>query len=211
MTARPQDQKFAIRVLTPQLWPALEDLFGEKGATAGCWCMYWRIGAGYRKQPADRNRSAFKTVVQRGPPPGLLAFEREKAVGWCQITPRSALPHLGRVWRLRAGDDVPVWSLSCLYIRIGYRRRGIATALIEGAVALAFKSGAPAVEAYPIDAELSPSASSTGYVSTFERMGFVRVPSPTRERPILRLTRTKTERAFEASPSASPPPPARNR
>ena len=34
--------KLTIRPLTPDLWPALEDLFGETGACNGCWCMYWR-------------------------------------------------------------------------------------------------------------------------------------------------------------------------
>jgi hypothetical protein len=29
-----------IRPLTSDLWPALEDLFGEHGAVNGCWCMY---------------------------------------------------------------------------------------------------------------------------------------------------------------------------
>jgi hypothetical protein len=35
--------KLAILPLTPDLWPALEDLFGKWGASNGCWCMYWRI------------------------------------------------------------------------------------------------------------------------------------------------------------------------
>ena len=36
-----------IRPLTPDQWPALEDLFGEHGAVNGCWCMYWRIGSAF--------------------------------------------------------------------------------------------------------------------------------------------------------------------
>ena len=43
--------KLKIRPLTPNLWPALEDLFGENGACNGCWCMYWRIGNAYRNKP----------------------------------------------------------------------------------------------------------------------------------------------------------------
>jgi hypothetical protein len=42
--------KLEILPVTADLWPALEDLFGERGACNGCWCMYWRIGAGYRKR-----------------------------------------------------------------------------------------------------------------------------------------------------------------
>ena len=35
-----------IRELSPELWPAFEALFGEKGACAGCWCMFWRTEKG---------------------------------------------------------------------------------------------------------------------------------------------------------------------
>ncbi len=38
-----------IRPLTPDLWTALADLFGER------WCMYWRIGSAYRKQLRESN------------------------------------------------------------------------------------------------------------------------------------------------------------
>jgi hypothetical protein len=44
-------------------------------------------------------------------------------VGWCQLTPRDALPWLDRAWRLKRVDVVPVWSLSCFYVRKGYRKR----------------------------------------------------------------------------------------
>lgn len=175
-----------IHPLTPDLWPALVDLFGERGASSGCWCMYGRIGAAYYKRPASANKTDFHKVVADGPPPGLLAFEGELPVGWCQVTPRDAVPWLDRVWRLKRVDDQPVWSLSCLYVRIGYRRSGIAARLIEAAVETARSAGAPALEAYPLDGELSPSATGTGYASTFARLGFTEVARRSPERPIMR-------------------------
>src|SRR2546430_17518092 len=178
--------KLKIRPLTPELWPALEDLFGDLGACNGCWCMYWRIGNAYRKQARKRNKAAFHEVVRRGPPPGLIAFDGTVAVGWCQVTPRSALPWLDRVWRLKRVDELPVWSISCLYVRKGYRRRGITSALIAAAVKAAKAAGAPALEAYPLDADLTPSASGTGYASTFVRAGFETIGRHTPPRPIMR-------------------------
>ena len=136
-----------MRSLTPDLWPALEDLFDENGACNGCWCMYWRIGSAYRKRPRRANKAAFREVVERGPPPGLLAFDGAVAVGWCQLTPRDAVPWLDRTWRLKRVDDVPVWSLSCLYVRKGYRRRGITSALIVAARQAAERANASALEA----------------------------------------------------------------
>src|SRR5947207_9344135 len=92
--------KLTIRPLTPDLWPALKDVFGENGACYGCWCMYWRIGSEYRKRPREKNKEAFREIVKRRPPPGLVAFNGDKAVGWCQLTPRRDLPWLERAWRL---------------------------------------------------------------------------------------------------------------
>jgi GNAT superfamily N-acetyltransferase len=178
--------KLAIRPLTPDLWPALEDLFGTNGACNGCWCMYWRIGSRYRKRSRALNKAAFREVVKRGPPPGLLAFDGDVAVGWCQLTPRDAVPWLDRAWRLKRVDALPVWSLSCFYVRKGYRKRGVTSALIGAALKAARRNGAPALEAYPLDADLTPSASSTGYVSTFARAGFETVARRVPPRPIMR-------------------------
>jgi GNAT superfamily N-acetyltransferase len=178
--------KLAIHPLTPDRLSALEDLFGQQGPVSRCWCMYWRIGDDYRKRPREANQAALCELVKRGPPPGLLAFDGELAVGWCQLTPRAALPWLDRTWRLKRVDEVPVWSLSCFYIRKGYRKRGVTAALIAAALETAQRAGAPALEAYPLDAKLTPSTSSTGYVSTFLRAGFKIVARHVPPRPIVR-------------------------
>ncbi len=180
--------KLRIRPLTPDLWAELEDLFGERGACNGCWCMYWRIGSSYRKQPSEINKAEFHRVVAKGPPPGLIAFDGKLAVGWCQLTPRDALPWLDRSW-IRI-DDATVWSISCFYVRIGYRRRGITAALIQAAEKIAKAAGVATLEAYPLDRSLSPSASSTGFVTTFKRAGFKVVSHRTAPRPVMRLDLT---------------------
>jgi GNAT superfamily N-acetyltransferase len=179
--------KFTIRPLTPDLWPSLEDLFGRAGASNGCWCMYWRLGSAYRNR-REQNKADLHAIVERGPPPGLLAFDGATAVGWCQITPRSALAYLDRARYTRAVDDSPVWAISCFYVRRGYRNRGVTTALIAAALKAAKRGNAPAVEAYPIDTR-QPGASSnlyTGVASTFARAGFRTVAKPTQHRRIVR-------------------------
>jgi GNAT superfamily N-acetyltransferase len=180
------EMKLETRPLTPDLWPALTDLFGENGACYGCWCMYWRIGNAYRNRPQSENKAAFRKLVKLGPSPGLLAFHEGLPVGWCQITPRDSLPWLDRAWRLKRVDDIPVWCISCFYVRKGYRKKGITSALIAAAVERARNAGAPAVEAYPLDAKLTPSASGTGYASTFIRAGFKVLCRRTPPRPMMR-------------------------
>ena len=134
--------KLTIRPLTPDLWPALEDLFGARGACGGCWCMYCRIGSEYKRRPAAANKADLREIVRQGPPPGLIAFDGDLAVGWCQLTPRDDVPWLDRTWRLARVDDLPVWSLSCMYVRIGYRRRGVSRGLLDEAVRVARRAKA---------------------------------------------------------------------
>ena len=178
----------SIRPLTPERWPALADLFGKSGASNGCWCMYWRIGAAYRKRPRDRNKAAFRAVAKRGPPPGLLAFDGNLAVGWCQLTPRADLPWLERARVAKPVDALPVWSLSCFYVRRGYRRRGVATALIAAAVTAARRAKAAALEAYPVDTGVPGCTANlfTGTASAFARAGFKIVARPAPTRAIMR-------------------------
>jgi GNAT superfamily N-acetyltransferase len=63
-----------------------------------------------------------------------VAITGDIAVGWCQLTPRSGLPWLDRTWRLERVDNLPVWSLSCFYVRKGYRRQGVTSQLIAAAL-----------------------------------------------------------------------------
>jgi GNAT superfamily N-acetyltransferase len=180
--------KLIVRPLTPELWSALEDLFGKHGASSGCWCMYWRLGAGYHKRPREQNRSDFQARVRAGPPPGLLAFDGDQAVGWCQLTPRNELAWLERSRILARVDEVPVWSLSCFYVRRGYRALGVSQALVAAAVKEARRAGAPAIEAYPVDTAVPGCTRNvfTGTTATFARHGFEVVARRTEDRPVMR-------------------------
>jgi GNAT superfamily N-acetyltransferase len=180
--------KLTVRSLTPDLWPALEDLFGKRGASNGCWCMYWRIGGAYRDRASEKNKEALRRIVRRGAPSGLIAFDGDLAVGWCQLTPRDALPRLERMWWFERVDDLPVWSISCFFVRRSYRQKGVMTELIVAAMKAAKRARAPALEAYPVDTRAPKSSSNTfvGTASAFERAGFKAVARRAPARPIMR-------------------------
>jgi hypothetical protein len=55
------------------------------------------------------------------------------------------------------------------------------------------RAKAPGLEAYPLDAELTPSSTSTGYASTFARAGFKTVARRVPPRPIMRHDLNKKE------------------
>jgi GNAT superfamily N-acetyltransferase len=150
--------------------------------------MYWRLGSGYHKRPREENKRAFHQVVKRGPAPGLIAFDGDLPIGWCQLTPRAALPWLGQARFLKAVDNAPVWSISCFYVRRKYRRQGVMTALISAALKAAKRAKAIALEAYPVESATPESTSNlfTGVASTFTRAGFKTVARRAAHRPIMR-------------------------
>jgi hypothetical protein len=66
----------------------------------------------------------IRQYMRRGSPPGLLAFDGELAVGWCQLTPGGKLRGWIAPGGLKRVDDAQIWSLSCFDVRKGYRRKG---------------------------------------------------------------------------------------
>jgi GNAT superfamily N-acetyltransferase len=177
-----------VRPVTGRTWPALEDLFGRSGASNGCWCMYWRLGPSYHQRPREQNRDDLRRLAESGQPPGLLAFDGDLAIGWCELAPRAELTWLDRTRHLRPVDDLPVWSLACFYVRRGHRGRGVMAALIQSAIPVAASAGAPALEAYPVDTAVEGHTRNLfpGVAAEFARHGFEVVARRKPDRPIMR-------------------------
>lgn len=170
-----------IHPLTPDCWDDLEALFGENGAVGGCWCMWWRMnGREYDANKGANNREAFKSIVERGDAPGLLAYDEGRAVGWCSIAPREtfAARFNNRSPMFKPVDDLPVWSIVCYFIHKDYRSQGIANALLDAAVTFAKDNGATTVEAYPKEAppeRMTDNFVYTGTLDMYRKAGFVEV------------------------------------
>ena len=182
--------------LTSDLWPAFEGLFGKQGACYGCWCTHFRLAPAVRRaNNRESNKDHIKARIEAGPPPGLLAFEEGKAVGWMQIGPRADVPEWNNQGRGSApidqadAKDPGVWAISCFFIRAKARGRGISHRLVEGGIAYARENGARQVEACPID--LSRDSRSIGlFVGSsrvFEKAGFERLVERKTGRPLMRL------------------------
>jgi GNAT superfamily N-acetyltransferase len=177
-----------VAPLTLQRWPALESLFGPAGASNGCWCMYWRMGPRYRDRPRADNKDDLRQLAGSERPQGLLAFDGDLAVGWCELAPRADLDWLAHGRYFKPVDDLPVWSLPCFYVRRTHRGRGVMDALIDAAIAVAGQAGAPALESYPVDTDVPGHTTNLflGVASVFARHGFQVVARRNPSRPIMR-------------------------
>ncbi len=179
-----------FRPLTSERWPDLEELFGTRGASGGCWCMWWRLPrAQYEAQKGEANKDALRAIVRAGRVPGLLAYAADRPIAWCAVAPREEFPVLARSRTLKPIDDAPVWSVVCLFVAKPHRRRGITPRLLGAAVDYAARHGARIVEGYPVEPRSGavPDAFAwTGTVSAFRRAGFVEALRRSPTRPIMR-------------------------
>jgi GNAT superfamily N-acetyltransferase len=175
--------------LTPERWADFERLFGPNGACGGCWCTWWRLSqAEFTKKTWDEKKNAFRTIVQSGKEPGILAYVDGLPVGWAALAPRNEYPRLDRSRVLARVDDQPVWSISCFFIDKHYRRLGLTRGLITAAVEYARAHGAAIVEAYPIEPNESSDSGSLfrGVAATFVEAGFVEVARRSAHHPVMR-------------------------
>ncbi len=180
MAGRSMTDDTALEIVraSPDRWSDVEELLGVSGE-GGCWCQAWR-GFDAKAISGGRSRPELLRDQMRGEPPapGYVAYLDAVPVGWVGVSVRTETPRLMRSRTIPAIDDLPVWAIGCFQIRPGYRRRGIAKALLNAVVGAARVAGAPGVEAYPVDPKerrVEVGAGFVGIASMFDAVGFRRV------------------------------------
>jgi ribosomal protein S18 acetylase RimI-like enzyme len=188
---------FEIAPLTARTWDALVELFREGGDPRWCWCQFWRLRSkdfGALKVPQLRERLHDQAASKQ--PPGLVAFDGDRAVGWVSLGPRPDFERIVRSKVIPSIDDRPVWSIVCFAVSSTARGQGVARALLDAALDHARSKGAEALEAYPVRLggakAIHPDAAFTGTLPMFEQAGFSVVadrasdPSSSHQRVVVR-------------------------
>lgn len=172
---------FETHPLTPSRFDDFVDVVNPNRRANHCWCLSHRIPAAAVDELGGGSReAAMRALCARKTRPGVVGYADGVPVGWCSISPRSAIPRLEASRLIRRIDELDVWSVICVVIRSGYRKQGHTIRLLEGAVAYARTRGAPAVEAYPVDSQGDRIDLTMAFVGTramFEKVGFAVVGS----------------------------------
>ena len=105
-----------------------------------------------------------------------LVFDGDECLGWCQFGPPGEVPRIkSRAAYEKGVTTATDWRIACSFVGKGHRRRGVATAGLEGALDLIAGLGGGRVEGYPEDAASVPAGFLfNGALSTYEKLGFVR-------------------------------------
>ncbi len=184
------DDSLSFEKLDADTWTDFQELFGEKGAYGGCWCMYWRMRTPeFNSLSSNERKRAMNSYVASGGIPGILAYRNGKAVGWCSFGPRDDFTRLETSRILKRVDDRDVWSIVCFYIDRDHRRTGVMSSLLGEVKKQARNRGANILEGYPIEPESGkypdPYAY-TGLASAFRKAGFEEIARRSEKRPIMR-------------------------
>ena len=168
---------FEVHPVTPDRVDDFVAVANPNRRASHCWCLSHRLTAGEITELGDGSReTAFRALCARPNPPGVIGYDGDGTpVGWCSISPRSENSRLVRSRLITPVDEVPVWSIICVVVRGGHRKRGYTTPLINGAVEYAAARGAPVVESYPVDPASGRIDLTMAFVGTramFEHAGF---------------------------------------
>ena len=135
-------QTVDVLPLTPERFGDLAALFAEGGDPKWCWCVYFRFrGRDWSNSTAGQNRAALEDLTATGRPPGLVAYQEGRAVGWVSLGPREEYERLAWSKVLAPVDDTPVWSIVCFVVSRRARGRGLAAALLDAAVGVCARGG----------------------------------------------------------------------
>jgi GNAT superfamily N-acetyltransferase len=154
--------------------------------------MYWKLPRkAFQAGQGENNRLAQRKIVESGLIPGLLAYVNGRPVGWVAVEPRDRYPVLNHSRILKAIDEIPVWSISCFFVKKEYRNQGMSEELIKATIRHVAVQGGKVVEGYPVEPpngmHSPPVFIYTGLASAFKKAGFKEVCRRSEKRPIMRF------------------------
>lgn len=198
---------FRVAIAEPAHEQGLARLFASNGYE--CYCRFWHFAGTSREwlarcfQEPGENERQMRAQLASGSLEmrGVVALASGQAgsesgpaeiIGWLKLAPAEVIPKLyeQRLYKglpVFSGERSGTYAVACLLVREDARRRGVARALLAGAIEAARAWGARRLEAFPrSDTDVPGSALMTGPSQLFLDAGF-EVVHDFRPYPVLRL------------------------
>jgi GNAT superfamily N-acetyltransferase len=149
---------YTTKELDPNTWADFETLFSRGNGWDFCWCMAFQRGGGsHGKLPrAERsvlNRKEKAALVETGRAHGILVFEGDEPVGWCQFGPADELPlpeYRRRTAAPSASGNAKRWLITCFVTMKEHRSRGVTAIALRAALDAIRPRGGGLVQAFPV-------------------------------------------------------------
>ena len=129
--------------------------FADNPEWAKCYCHYYQVPVAISWPAFDgaANHAAMDARIASGEMDGFLAYADNELVGWVNAQPYHKLRHACARLRI-AAPPLPVppheaAAIVCFVTAPGWRRRGVARALLDGAIRNFTARGLAVVDAFP--------------------------------------------------------------
>ena len=145
--------------------------FTDNERWQGCYCLFHYhdpANGEWRCRSAEDNRQAMVRLIGQGRAEGLLAYEGDEVVGWCNAGPRELFPVLRRL----PGSSKGTAFVPCFLVAPGRRRQGIAGHLLQAACTTLARRGYRRVLGKPVRGMTSPAGNAFGPLDVFIEAGF---------------------------------------
>ena len=129
--------------------------FADNPEWSTCYCQFYRLprALDWTTFGGEQNRTAARASIACGEAEGYLAYAGREMVGWLHAAPRHKLPHAFERLKVEPPPiDVPAHDAAvivCFVVAPAWRRRGVASALLDGALADLAARGVALVDAFP--------------------------------------------------------------
>jgi len=171
--------EIVVRALTPELvrdYLAFFDrtAFADNPKWQYCYCNFLHHDHSkslFKETKPEVNRAAVETRICARQMHGYLAFDGERAIGWCHAAARTTLPALGDEPDPE-GVAAQTGSIVCFVIAAAYRRQGLATRLLDAACDGFRAQGMRYAEAYPRAGLSGDGENHFGPLAMYLRAGF---------------------------------------
>lgn len=154
-----------------------DDYVDEHKCYCVCWCSDDFEGKDF--STALKRREYALQYVKAGKIQGYLAYHGDSVIGWCNANTKldclkcaSWRRFMGYVPLEEPETGIKVKSVFCFVIAPEWKRKGIATQLLERVCQDALQDGFDFVEAYPYIESSDQSSDYGGYIEMYKKSGF---------------------------------------
>lgn len=174
-----------IKPLAEDTWDMFAALVERhNGIFGGCWCTWFHPASAERAKGYDGSRAFKQQLVATGAAHAALVVrpgdDGDEAIAWAQYGTPAELPNIHHRKQYvadlaAAGETEPHYRITCIFVDKRFRRHGLVTVALQGALDLIAQAGGGVVEGYPHipgERRLSSSFLYNGTRAVYERAGF---------------------------------------
>ncbi len=172
------DKNFVVKEFSQSTWADFDALFGKhKGVRGGCWCTFnLCTSSQFDKMSREQRRAFQQSLVEQGLGSGILVYDGQVPIGWCQVGPAARFPRFerNRIYKeLTIPEELkPDWRISCLFVDKHRRNKGLSRVVLDAAITYIRENGGGVVEAFPMDVPGAKYPQYTGSTQMYLEQGF---------------------------------------